>query len=101
MNQETLQSKELLPSHTNEDHTAETALNKSEVDELYSSRQNSLSHIKSVVSLKFYHYIEGKLQQEKKLFEQLLHLEDSKQELLSHYSFVLNPYYFEQKFISR
>jgi hypothetical protein len=71
------------------------------VDELYKERVDDLEHIRLSVCLKFYNEISDKLSKEKSRFKQLLNLQDKKREILSHYTFLLNPYYFEQKFLSQ
>lgn len=81
-----------------ESYHAESMITKDEVESLYHDRKQSLEHIRGAICLKFYYIISEKLDQEKKSFERILHIEDTKQEVLSRYSFVLNPYYFEQKF---
>ena len=99
MNQpEILKSPEQLPATSQENHSPEGSLTKAEVEEVYAKRQSFLGKIRADISLKFYHQVSDKLNREKKQFEQLLNWEDNKQEVLSRYSFVLNPYYFEQKF---
>ena len=86
-----------IPNVQESNHT-NTSITKEEVDQLYVQRKTSLEGIRNAICLKFYYTISEKLDQEKKFFERILHIEDTKQEALSHYSFVLNPYYFEQKF---
>ncbi len=101
MNQpEMLKSTENKIITNEENQPTNNSLTKTEVEEIYSFRQNCLQRIRSVISLKFYHQISEKLETEKRLFQQLLNWEDNKQDVLSRYSFVLNPYYFEQKFLT-
>ncbi len=95
---EILKPKDIAFSVSEELPAVQNSLTKAEVEEIYSHRQSCLKKARLVVSLEFYHQIRGKLEEEKKLFERLLHWEDAKENLLSHYSFVLNPRYFEQKF---
>ncbi len=96
---EILKSQETVFASLEKFQVAPGSITKAEVEEIYNSRKSRLQQIRSSICLKFYHDISEKLEKEKRLFEQLLHWEDNKQEALSHYSFVLNPYYFEQKFL--
>jgi hypothetical protein len=104
MNQpETEKLKSLELSH-NRPSTAESGnleLLRAQVEELFLERQSDLETIRPALCLKFYNEISDKLQVEKKRFEQLLNLQDKKREILSRYTFVLNPYYFEQKFFGQ
>ncbi len=97
--QETLKSPEILAPSLQENQTENSVISKEEVQEIYAERKNRLEKVKSFVCLKFYNDISEKLDSEKRQLEQLLNLQDARDEALSHYSFVLNPYYFEQKFI--
>ncbi len=73
-------------------------LSEEDITALYHARCAELKKIERVVSPKFFHTIEEKLEQERKALKKLFAVEEAKQETLSHYSFVLPPYYFEQKF---
>ncbi|GEM_PF-1443734 len=95
---EVLKGREMVAFPTPESHHTEEIITKEEVESLYQSRKQSLERIRGVICLKFYYTICEKLDQEKKYFDRILHIEDTKLEALSRYSFVLNPYYFEQKF---
>lgn len=95
---EILKPKDIAFSASEELHAAQNSLTKTEVEEIYSHRQSCLEKARLMVSLEFYHQIREKLEEERRFFERLLHWEDAKEDLLSHYSFVLNPRYFEQKF---
>lgn len=97
--QETLKSPEVFAPSIQEARSENSAISKEEVQFIYAGRKNRLEKVKSFVCLKFYNDISERLEKEKRQFEQLLNLQDARDEALSHYSFVLNPYYFEQKFI--
>lgn len=100
MNQtEFLKPKEGLSKTGEEQVGPQGVLSPKEAMEICKIRQEALEGLKHVITLKFYHQITEKLSQEKLAFEKLLNLETAKQTVLSQYSFVLNPYYFEQKFI--
>jgi len=85
---------EQLPLATEGSLTAEA------VTSLYKARQNDLETIKKWVGLKFYYRAAEKIKQEEQALRRLLRLEDAKQSILADYSFVLDPAYFEQKFLS-
>lgn len=90
---------ETLTISTPETPTRSDFITRAEVQTTYQDRVKHLEEIRSVVCLKFYNGIKGKLENEKRQFEQLLHWQDTRDEALSQYSLVLNPYYFEQKFL--
>lgn len=96
---ELLKSTETLAVGSQETETNSGFITKAEVETIYQHRQSLLEEVHTSVCLKFYNEIGEKLKNEKRQFEQLLNWQDAKQEALSHYSFVLNPYYFEQKFL--
>ena len=97
---ELLKFKETVISVHEEPKTREGSLSKAEVEEIRDYRQRALQKIRGIVSLNLYLRIKEKLEVEKHLLERLLHWENTKQDVLSHYSFVLDPRYFEQKFFS-
>jgi len=70
-----------------------------EVEGLFQLREERLLALKKILTPKFYHALEERLEEEKKTFNTLLHGVQEKEEELSHYSFVLHPYYFEQHFL--
>jgi len=96
---EQLRSHELGPTLREESEGVLNTITKQEVESIYRERKHSLEQVRSSLCLKFFYSISDKLKQEKKLFEKILHWEDAKQEALSRYSFVLNQYYFEQRFL--
>jgi len=100
MKNELLKSKEHISRQSNEAKTTPDSISRQETEEIYSFRKKSLETIRAVVCLKFYNEINEKLDNEKLAFEKLLNWQDAKTELLANYSFVLNPYYFEQKFLT-
>ncbi len=96
---EILKSAETFATGSQETETNFGSITKAEVETIYKYRQSLLDEVRSSVCLKFYNDIAEKLKNEKRQFEQLLNWQDARDEALSHYSFVLNPYYFEQKFL--
>ncbi len=76
-------------------------LTKDDAERVYAGRQHDLEQVRPFICLKFYHEISEKLEREKRQFDRLLHIEDKKQDILSRYTFVLNPYFFEQRFIDQ
>ncbi len=97
--QERLRTQEITPSLLHESQSTRSVITKEEVQQLYQGRKQRLEEVRSSVCLKFYETICEKIDQEKRLFERLLHWEDAKQDALSQYSFILNPFYFEQRFL--
>lgn len=74
-------------------------LTQKQIDELYSERLKTLDSIKANISLKFYYVIAEKLQTEKKTLEALLNVAFVKKQDHDQYSFILDPQFFEQKFL--
>jgi hypothetical protein len=52
------------------------------------------------VGLKFYYRAAEKIKQEEETLKRFLRIESAKQTVLADYSFVLDPAYFEQKFLT-
>ena len=75
-------------------------LNEDTVISLFNQRQQTLEQIKPWVGLKFFYRTTEKIKQEEVNLRKLLRLENAKQTVLSDYSFVLDPAYFEQKFLT-
>ncbi len=96
---ELLQSAEMPAAVSQETKANSSSITTAEAETIYRQRQGNLEEIRSLVCLKFYNEIGEKLKNEKRQFEQLLNWQDARDEALSNYSFVLNPYYFEQKFL--
>jgi len=96
---ETLKSSEIFVPAGEKSHSADLTITKEETDIICAQRQKYLREIRSFVGPEFYDRIGEKLANEKRQFEQLLNFQNARDEILSQYSFVLNPYYFEQKFI--
>ena len=96
---ELIKSHEMAPVPQNNPSGVLETLTRQEVDVICNARFQFLESIKPIISLKFYHQIIEKLEQEKQQFGKLLEWRDNTEDLLSHYSFVLNPGYFEQKFL--
>lgn len=97
---EVLKPSEQLIPRVRESYRDSVLITKEEVMQLYDRRKHQLETIRGTICLKFYYTITEKLDEEKRIFERMLHIEDTKQDALSRYSFVLNPYYFEQKFFA-
>ncbi len=70
------------------------------VAELYKARHTDLETMKKWVGLKFFYRATEKVKQEEATLKRLLRLETAKQTILADYSFVLDPAYFEQKFLN-
>lgn len=100
MKNELLKSPERITSSPFENHESLNGLSRQETEEIYFSRKNSLEKIRGIVCLKFYNEIAEKLELEKQAFEKLLNRQDAKELALANYSFILNPYFFEQKFLN-
>jgi len=80
--------------------TDEGSLSAPAVTELYQARHADLQTMKPWVGLKFFYRAAEKIKQEEATLKRLLRLETAKQTILADYSFVLDPAYFEQKFLS-
>lgn len=76
-----------------------TKLTQTQIDELYSQRLQSLDSLKATISLKFYYIIVEKLQAEKTTLEAHLNIAFTKKQDHDQYSFILDPQFFEQKFL--
>lgn len=74
-------------------------ISKEEIAHLFEVREAKLLSLEHLLSPKFFQTIQGRIAEEKKAFADLLHTTEEKKEELSHYSFVLHPYYFEQHFL--
>ncbi len=75
-------------------------LTQEQIDALYTERIGQLDTIKDSIGLKFYYAITEKLQSEKKTLEELLNVAYTKKQDQDQYSFVLDPQFFEQKFLT-
>ena len=98
--QEKLSSPEISAVTEQLPATAEGSLTAEAVTSLYQTRQADLETMKKWVGLKFYYRAVEKIKQEEQALRRLLRLEDAKQSILADYSFVLDPAYFEQKFLN-
>jgi len=96
---EFIKSNESQPQPVEETIQISGVLTLEAVDELYLQRTSNLEGIKALLSLKLYHRIAEKLEKEKIMLMKFLRWEDTKQDILSNYTFVLNTQYFEQKFL--
>jgi hypothetical protein len=96
---EKITSPEIPPFLVKQPGELPDSLTRAEADNIYNFRRSGLETLRSAISLKFFHQISEKLEKEKQKFAELLLWKDHKQDALSNYSFVLNPYYFEQKFL--
>ena len=63
------------------------------------SRQSMLESLREVLSVKFYDRISGKLKEEESRALELSGLSRDKQKSRARYSHVLDPQYFEQRFL--
>lgn len=75
-------------------------LTQQEIDGLYKERIQQLETIKDSIGLKFFYVITEKLQTEKKTLEKLLNVAYAKKQDQDQYSFILDPQFFEQKFLT-
>lgn len=97
---ELIQHQETIKPQTQESPMAEGGLSIDAVSRLYGSRLGNLERLRPLISLKLYYGVVEKLEQEKAQLLRFLRWEDTKQDILSNYSFVLDTSYFEQKFFS-
>jgi hypothetical protein len=67
----------------------QSALSQGQVNELFAMRQQDLETIKAWIGLKFYYRAAEKVKQEEERLRKLLNFQQTKQTLLSEYSFVL------------
>ncbi len=74
-------------------------LSQKKINKLFINRVHTLESIKPFICLNFYHSIKEKVQREEQSLLKVLNYETNKNEVLKKYSFVLNPQYFEQKFL--
>jgi len=98
--QEKLNTVETLSAAEQAPGALDQVLSADAVTALYQTRQADLETLKKWVGLKFYYRAAEKIKQEETSLKRLLRLEDAKQAILSDYSFVLDPAYFEQKFLT-
>jgi hypothetical protein len=74
-------------------------MNSNLIEQIYSERKAQLEKIKDSICLKLFYSIEEKIDNERQAFLSILDKSISKQEMLNKYSFVLDPQYFDQKFL--
>ncbi len=98
--QEKLSTPEALSIIEQTPNASDGSLSANTVAELYQTRQADLQTMKSWVGLKFFYRATEKIKQEEATLKRLLRLETAKQTILADYSFVLDPAYFEQKFLN-
>jgi len=98
--QEKLPNKEVELESRTEQGPASPSISIKEVEALYADRKKLIEELKPFVYRKLYNDMSEKVEFEKEQFEKLLNWQSAKEEVLSHYSFVLNPYFFEQKFFN-
>jgi hypothetical protein len=67
-----------------------------EVQVVIKERKVLLKNIQSSIGKKYYYRLEEKIDSEQAAFENILNLESNKQQILSEYSFILDPQYFDQ-----
>ncbi len=80
-------------------HLRPEDLSEAKLAQTISHRQKDLESIKQWVGLKFYYRASEKIKAEEAALRKLLNREEVKRSVLSEYSFVLDPLYFEQKFL--
>lgn len=83
-----------MPVTTNNLKTRET------IDQLFLDRNNELEKLKTNLSLKRFYAVSEKIDKEKQALIKLLDLQTNRDKILSEFSFVLDPAYFEQKFLN-
>jgi hypothetical protein len=98
--QEKLNTAEILPQQEQAPPAANESLSADALATLFQARRNDLAAIKKWVGLKFFYRATEKVKQEEASLKRLLRLETAKQTILADYSFVLDPAYFEQKFLT-
>lgn len=89
-------------THTREHHNSrmtDVSYAKEDIDALFEAREASLRALERTISPKLYQNIHERILAEKKAFTALFLKTEEKKEELSHYSFVLHPYFFEQHFL--
>ena len=74
-------------------------LSEQQITELLTQQQTMLGQLQAKVSRKFYFALEERLQEQRQQFIKLLQWDTGKQTIQSRYSLVLDPQYFEQKFL--
>jgi hypothetical protein len=75
------------------------SLSESVISDLFAARRQQLDTVKQWISLKFFYQAAEKVKREEAALRKLLDLEQAKQTILAEYTFVLDPVYFEQKFL--
>lgn len=70
------------------------------VEQVMTERTRELEGLKSDLSLKFYYSVARRLKRERLALEQIFHLRQQQDHVLSRYSFALDPHYFEQRFLA-
>jgi hypothetical protein len=100
LKQELLKPTENLAAGAEEPQNGAGGVTRAEAGAIFRERKNLLEEIRAAICLKFYNEISEKLESENSRFERMLNVKDARDEVLSQYSFVLNPYYFEQKFLA-
>lgn len=92
-------AEKLLPAQNSEVLSQEAGLNQQQIELLFQARKQELLSLKPLLSLKLHHQIEEKLNAEKTALFSLLKLIDQTALWRRRYSFILDPQYFEQKFL--
>lgn len=99
MNQEHLQPQETsAKGHGDESRSGQT-LTEATMASICAAREVRLARIQGVVCRKLYTEIQEKLAAERAQFLAILSHEGARTKALARYSFVLNPHFFEQKFL--
>lgn len=98
-NYELLRSQERLKISPKEKINNRNTLSLNSIKTLFIARKKALEEVKPYICLKFYYFIAEKIQQEERNLLKILNLETKKARNLKKYSFILDPNYFQQKFL--
>ena len=101
MSNEHLHNPETTPTSTVSNSEPEFLLTAENIALLCSARQSQLEQLQKKITPKFFTNIREKLLTEQTQFTRLLTKSDERQQTRAQYSFVLNPYFFEQKFFEK
>ncbi len=99
MNPELLQNPENF-NRPSEETSSFLPLNKEQIGKITFARKQLLELVKTGISRKLYYNIEEKLAQEERQLREILDWQEGRQSRLARYSFILDPHYFEQEFLT-
>ena len=100
MNTERVKPTEQLPAQNKPHPTTEGVLNEYAIENVLNARKASLELLKPLISRKLFYILEEKIKHEAAEFQNLLDAQLGRKKTLSKYTFVLDPQYFEQIFLS-